>query len=118
MYTAINGYTKQTMIDHINANFKGKSFFESPNDFLNQSCLYRGLDGAKCAVGLFIPDDIYDSKMEGRSFSDILNGKPELIKKMPLTEFGMHDLQGVHDDSKPENTLSDIMKWIDANVVD
>jgi hypothetical protein len=29
-------------------------------------CLYRGPEGAKCAVGCLIPDDIYHSDMEGK----------------------------------------------------
>lgn len=28
------------------------------------NCAYHGVDGAKCAVGCFIPDELYDPEME------------------------------------------------------
>lgn len=28
-------------------------------------CVYRGKNGTKCAVGALIPDELYDSKIEG-----------------------------------------------------
>jgi hypothetical protein len=31
------------------------------------SCMYRGAEGAKCAFGLFIPDEVYDPKMENET---------------------------------------------------
>lgn len=30
------------------------------------SCLYRGPEGARCAVGLLIPDDRYTEELEGK----------------------------------------------------
>ena len=40
------------------------------------SCLYRGPDGTKCAVGCLIPDDLYSSQMEGAAIfsGDTLEG--------------------------------------------
>lgn len=32
------------------------------------SCMYRGPNGTKCAVGCLIPDEIYSREMEGRNF--------------------------------------------------
>jgi len=39
---------------------------KGPASFNNESgmCKYRGDNGAKCAVGLFIPDEDYDPKIE------------------------------------------------------
>ena len=34
------------------------------------SCMYRGENGTKCAVGHLIPDDDYDPLMEGKAASD------------------------------------------------
>ncbi len=66
-YTPINRWTRQKMIDHVKSNFKGKSIG------MDGVCLYRGPDGKKCAVGLFIPDSEYDPEMERAAFnSDFL----------------------------------------------
>jgi hypothetical protein len=31
------------------------------------SCAYRGENGTKCALGFFIPDDLYSEEIEGKS---------------------------------------------------
>lgn len=42
-------------------------------------CLYRGPGGAKCAVGVLIPDDLYDPEMENvGTVGLVLNDYPRL----------------------------------------
>ena len=38
---------------------------------LSLSCLYRGPDGSRCAIGLCIPDDLYDPCMERQGPQDL-----------------------------------------------
>lgn len=61
-------------------------------------CAYRGNDGCKCAVGLFIPDDKYNVMMEGLglhtvSIQDSLKGVTDRAQHGLLSE-----LQVLHDD--------------------
>ena len=64
------------------------------NDAGQIMCRYRSPCGARCAVGLFIKDENYDPKFEGR-----------ISDSLPLEEFGiapeqyelMSDLQSLHD---------------------
>jgi hypothetical protein len=41
-------------------------------------CSYRTTDGAKCAVGCLIPDDLYDPRIEGKSIEGVLKLSPSL----------------------------------------
>lgn len=61
-------------------------------------CVYRAPDGTKCAVGVLIPDDKYDPKMDKD-----MNLAPVIEKAgLPLEhEELFRSLQRVHDD--PEN---------------
>lgn len=74
-------------------------------------CAYRGEDGTKCAVGCLIPDDRYDSDLEGAGLT--INrpegySHPRAIRLWDLvTELGhntdlLSSLQVVHDYSSPE----------------
>lgn len=114
MYKPINGWTKQSMIQHIKKEFKGKSI-NAPDGY----CLYRGPEGKKCAVGMFIPDEKYRPEMDG---SDLDNGYTVFQihnicpNNMPLEGFGLQSLQAVHDRSNPSETLQDMLEWIEKNV--
>lgn len=108
-YSPINGWTKTKILDHIKSNFRGKSI----ND--DDKCLYRGPEGRKCAVGLFIPDENYDPSMEDITATTFFD-KYGNEKFMPLQASGMLELQRVHDSSESNYTLSSIIYWINANV--
>ena len=63
------------------------------------TCMYRGPDGAKCAVGVLIADDEYRHGFEFRELPDLLSlidGTPlerRLSKNLRL----LRDLQAAHD---------------------
>lgn len=59
-----------------------------------EGCVYRGDDGCKCAVGILIPDELYDPKMEGHSAASDSVGPlfPPSINNL------LCDLQKAHDD--------------------
>lgn len=80
-------------------------------------CAYRGVHGAKCAIGCLIPDDIYDPIFEGMGVTDwnLVDdnrpGRPTAFKAVLKqifadadlqTHFLLRDLQGCHDMWEPE----------------
>lgn len=73
-------------------------------------CMYRGPNGLKCAIGVFIPDDEYRDWMEGRSSQYIPpppafrdeSGKWLSIEHCDLA----HELQDAHDDSTSPSKLN------------
>jgi len=112
MYKPINDWTKQRMLEHVKREFKGKSIHQN-------GCAYRGLNGAKCAVGMFIPDELYDPMMDYGSQNNVdylLSKYTELEKIMPLEYSGLSLLQKAHDRSMDYACLSNIIQWIDKNV--
>lgn len=59
-----------------------------------RTCLYRGPNGLKCAVGVLIPDDQYSPAFEGWRVSEILDKVPALHgSNFKL----LRDMQIVHD---------------------
>jgi|SRR6478609_4682288 len=65
-------------------------------------CRYRGPNGEKCAVGLFIDDAAYDETIEGRDVQQLIidHLAPEVVEENPLLFL---DLQAAHDNAtKPE----------------
>lgn len=118
-YQAINGWTKQKMIKHIIKNFKGRSY-----DKENESCLYRGPNGTKCAVGIFIPKEL-DSEIGNNNDSiarDLLNNSYAIREVMPLKIEGLMSMQEAHDigdgtssrldNRTDEEVLQDILSWV------
>lgn len=70
------------------------------------SCKYRTDTGLKCAVGVFIPDDMYSVGMEGKDVAGLIfwgedegYDLPDLIKNKENTNL-LRDLQKVHDESR------------------
>lgn len=130
MYKPINGWTKQGIIDHIRKEFKGVSMIHGGG-----MCAYRGENGTKCAVGMFIPDSEYKTEFEGTVFwrpspfpgmtgnTSILSKKyPHLQNFMPLTNDAMDVLQTLHDSCQMVNdrkdALPNIIKFVEENVED
>ena len=64
-----------------------------------EGCLYRAPNGDKCAVGVLIPDQVYDPGMEGKSVD---NQNFSFSKVLPKYIHQNIDLllalQGVHDE--------------------
>lgn len=117
MYTTINGWTKAKMIEHINTNFKGWAGIEHSDG--KTSCYYRTpeIDSRGCAVGIFIPDNMYKAEIEGSSADRAIKKIPELAAVMPLDTNGICMMQSVHD-AATKDTLDHILRFIDAFVQD
>ena len=124
-YNTTNGWTKDDMIAHILCNFKGISAKVNCENNLG-FCLYRGPNGRKCAVGMFIPDKLYQLRFEDVSAQSVLCDEVKLEKLMPLNIDGMTALQNVHDnyrghkasEDSDEKCLADMIDWIEGMVKD
>lgn len=70
---------------------------------LPESCAYRGEDGLKCAIGIFIPDQIYYADMEGNDVIRMFEKFPDSMELCGLEEEEhselLMDLQSTHDSS-------------------
>lgn len=77
------------------------------------TCLYRGENNLRCAVGYWIPDDRYTAKIEG-------NTVPHLIENYVLpADIAEHDdllgdLQRSHDGAE----IDDSRAWANVNFTD
>lgn len=60
-------------------------------------CSYRGAGGSKCAVGVLIPDDVYDPMMEGRTIIGLVDSGSGLPDWMSENKTLLSWLQDVHD---------------------
>lgn len=68
-------------------------------------CQYRGEDGAKCAVGWLIPDDLYNPHMEGKTVLRLFVDHPELQEEPTFkawTSYLLCELQEMHDNAAVE----------------
>jgi len=95
--------TRQESFNHICLNLIAATRPSVYRDFTIEEtrCQYRGEDGAKCAVGWLIPDDLYHPHMEGKGVMRILVDHPELRREVPLFQPWRTDdlvaLQQIHD---------------------
>lgn len=95
-------------------------------------CAYRGAGGTKCAVGVLIPDELYDPAIEGRSVTafkpgtvsvDATNRKEcdALGEAMPLLvehNVLLGELQSLHDaeENWNPNGFADRGEWIARDI--
>lgn len=61
-------------------------------------CVYRGPEGACCAFGFFIPEDVYDPEMEGSIAETVIqnDGFPAWMKDQDMMRM-FERLQNAHD---------------------
>jgi hypothetical protein len=111
MFQAINGWTKERIIKQIQDVFTVKSVSDDAYHAYGVKCAYRGTGGAKCAVGIFIPDALYVPDMDnvqkymdpskGTGVEVLLNNFPVLRDQMPLEVEALQALQRIHDGGMP-----------------
>lgn len=59
------------------------------------SCRYKTEDGKKCAVGKYIPDELYDPSFEGNGIDYVYE---TIRKSLPVDDYDFWDqLQFMHD---------------------
>lgn len=61
------------------------------------SCAYRGNNGDRCAVGMWIADGVYHPEMEGRSVGSLLASFGNLPHWMRTHADLLRELQKAHD---------------------
>ncbi len=83
------------------------------------SCLYRGPNGLKCAVGVLIEDEYYDPEMETNSPKNDLVRKAlekSLGEKMTLDNISLlTNLQDIHDNVDPGEWDIELRNYADKN---
>lgn len=60
------------------------------------TCLYRGPNGAKCFIGMFIPDHVYTEELDSAPGA-LFNRLPEEIRNLFEDNFPGYELQRIHD---------------------
>ncbi len=104
--------TNQEIFNKVLAHLRTQGRASTSNT--NMSCLYRGPDGDKCAVGCLIPDDKYDPAMEGRRAEDVLGEWPDALG-FPATYYTLEllrYLQCAHDQYMPtRHDPADLSRW-------
>ena len=64
------------------------------------NCAYRGENNTKCAVGIFIPDEMYDPRIEGMSYRLLFDNRPDIACLFSgLTDRFICQLQMAHDEA-------------------
>lgn len=81
-----------------------------------QICAYRGDNNTKCAVGLLIPDEIYNENMEKKNVQELLEEFPLALSHLKLEEddkriFLLIDMQSIHDNIEPYEWKSSLQKY-------
>ncbi|AGS81170.1 hypothetical protein [Caulobacter phage Cr30] len=63
-------------------------------------CSYRGPNNTSCAVGFFIPDEVYRNDMEGKDVYGLLDTYADIFPKFIIENIKLFAaLQLVHDDN-------------------
>ena len=79
--------------------YKSEGWLDPDSD--GTGCLYRAEDGAKCAVGYFIPDDVYTTSMEGASVSSLWDRWQDKLPNWIGDNIELlTDLQVAHDNAE------------------
>lgn len=83
--------TKQEIFDQVSEHLLMQMKKSETNDKI--SCLYRGLDGLKCAAGCLIADDEYFKIMEWNEWNTLVEQHlvPNYHKEL------IQELQNIHD---------------------
>lgn len=87
----------ETLVHHLlNGGVKSVTRKDGLSDALNFNCKYRGDDGAKCFVGLFLTDGEVDESWAASYYFDNYVG-------LPGADIKMSTLQNIHDSSTSWN---------------
>lgn len=92
--------TKQEFFDTVAAHLL--SMDDVSWDYSRGICAYRGAGGAKCAIGVMIPDELYNPEMEGLGVTSLVADWSQLSKFIPSISLAA-ELQAVHDNGMLSN---------------
>jgi hypothetical protein len=111
-YQPINGWTKAEIINAITQGNQGTRSMRQLDPRRSHVCSYRGVGGNKCAVGIFIPDDLYHEDCERRQAWQLLRDYPGLKEFMPLPVDALDWMQDVHDYSYESDPRPALIDWV------
>lgn len=96
--------TKQELFDIIVAHLRkqGRKSIANNAKTIETTCLYRGPDGTKCAIGCLIPDELYKPIMETKSMAYIVCyiENAELANELATHQCILSPLQKIHDNQQ------------------
>lgn len=81
-------------------------------------CAYRGANGLKCAVGLFITDYEYKPEMEHRTAIGIHNEYPDLGLWEMMPSYMWDKVQNIHDVTPLHKTWSKMIEEEMAKLIE
>lgn len=128
-WSLANGYTKKSVIEKIKKEFKGKAMYSlninaETHAFLtckNDQCAYKTLDGKRCAIGLFLPEEHAALDFTGDVLM-LLDKFPDLRVLMPFEESALLRFQGIHDSLSEllsvEEQTNILVKWVDSLILE
>jgi hypothetical protein len=92
----LNTFSTQEVFDYVSRHLLKQN--KRSKDADNETCMYRGIGGLKCAAGVLVSDEEYKPLMEGKPFSVLVDlGFLKHSQQVGLVS----RLQGVHDDYEP-----------------
>jgi hypothetical protein len=77
---------------------------------VDDTCLYRGPNGLKCAIGAMIPDALYEGDIEGYNIERLLDDYPAICKVLggQRNVRFLDALQVLHDSVEPTDWLESL----------
>lgn len=105
---------KQDYFNRSYLGLKSQGFERSRSSIVG--CAYRGSNGMKCAIGHLIPDEMYNSIIEGNGIISTIRKYPDHLpenffvfaygsEERKFFERFLSELQGVHDLSTEPNLM-------------
>lgn len=94
MYKAINGWTKDKILEQLD-----KRMPDEGAATRDGNCCYLTDEGKTCAIGAFIPENLYKKEWDDRKVdvSSIIRESKEVEAVMPFCMNGLIPLQQLHD---------------------
>ncbi len=92
----------QDMFTKVYKGLQAQSFQQS----LRGGCVYRGVNGRKCAAGHILPDEVYRRDMEGDSCYSVSEFN-DLVEDV----YALRILQEIHDGFEGEQMQRQLINW-------
>jgi len=115
MRRCISMLLKQDIVDKVSKHLMTQlqlSGTPDSNNFL--TCMYRGPDGLKCAIGCLIPDDMYHESFESLSITMLAKNPKdpaaqELMEYLGIDNLDLlSELQQIHDHTPTSLSMESI----------
>ena len=82
---------------------------EASVDRENGKCFYRGPNGTKCAIGMWIPDELYNADFDSAPNGSAILEREDIVEILPddikaLDIYLLSDMQSWHDEFDSDTT--------------